>query len=78
MAGATNTNMKGPRGVSDQAVRDKTGKGWDEWLSVLDRYAVKEKGHTQTAKHLQESWGVSSWWAQCITVRYEWERGLRT
>ena len=78
MTGTTNAKMKGPRGISDQSVRDKTGKGWDEWLSVLDRYGAREKGHTQTAKDLQENWGVSPWWAQCITVRYEWERGLRT
>jgi hypothetical protein len=38
---------------------------------------MKEQGHRLTAKHLQEAYGVSPWWAQAGTIRYEYERGLR-
>ncbi len=37
----------------------------------------KEKGHTLTAKYLNEHYGISPWWAQAATIRYEWERGIR-
>jgi hypothetical protein len=67
----------GPRGFSDEAVRTKTGKGWDEWRAILDAWGMKEQGHRLTAKHLQEAYGVSPWWAQAGTIRYEYERGLR-
>ena len=67
----------GYRRISDEAVRTKTGKGWEEWFSILDTWRVKEKGHTKSAKHLREDYGLSPWWAQAVTIRYEWERGLR-
>jgi len=35
------------------------------------------KGHTQAAKYLRDKHGLSDWWAQAVTIRYEWERGLR-
>ena len=67
----------GSRAISDETVRAKTGKGWDEWFSILDTWGMQEQGHTLTAKHLRENHGLSGWWAQTVTVRYEWERGLR-
>lgn len=67
----------GFRRISDEAVRAKTGKGWKEWFGILDEWGMKEKGHTLTAKHLREHCEVSAWWAQAVTIRYEWERGLR-
>ena len=65
------------RDMSDQAVRAKTGKGWKEWFKILDKWGMQEKGHTLTAKHLEQQYGLNSWWAQAVTIRYEWERGLR-
>jgi len=65
------------RSIRDETVRAKTGKGWDEWFAILDAWGSKEKGHTQSAKHLREHYELSPWWAQTVTIRYEWERGLR-
>ncbi len=67
----------GFRRISDEAVREKTDKGWQEWFAILDKWSMKEQGHTKTAKYLQERYGLSPWWAQAVTIRYEWERGLR-
>jgi hypothetical protein len=68
----------GPRGFSDETVRAKTGKSSQDWYAILDEWGAKEKGHTATAKYLRDELGVSPWWAQSLTVRYEYERGLRT
>ena len=73
----TRTNAEGPRGFSDETVRDKTGKSSAEWHAILDAWDGPSKGHTKMARYLVEEHGVSGWWAQSITVRYEWERGLR-
>jgi len=72
--------MSKPRGepaISEETLKTKTGKSWAEWLSILDSWGASEKGHKQTARYLGEVWGVSAWWAQSITVRYERESGLR-
>ena len=68
---------KGNLRISDESVREKTGKGWEEWHSILDEWDVKKHGHTLTAKHLSEDLGVSPWWAQAITNHYERTRGLK-
>jgi hypothetical protein len=70
-------NKRGPRGISEEAVRAKTGVGWDEWFAILNAWNAPERGHTASARYLREEHGVDPWWAQSITVRYEWERGLR-
>lgn len=68
----------GTRRISDEAVRAKTGKDWEEWFRVLDAWGASESGHTASAKYLRDEHGVSAWWAQAVTIRYEYERGLRS
>ena len=63
--------------IGDDAVRAKTGRVWREWFTILGRYNLKKKGHTLAAKHLWEKHGLSAWWAQAVTIRYEWEKCLR-
>lgn len=67
----------GTRRISDEVVKARTGKSSKRWYSILDKWGMKKKGHTLTARHLREKYRVSPWWAQVITIRYEWERGLR-
>ena len=62
--------------ISDDAVRKKTGKGWEHWFSLLDKEGAKKMDHKHIAKHL-DSLGIPGWWCQMITVTYERERGLR-
>ena len=63
--------------ISDDAVKAKTDKAWNEWFSILHKFNLKKKGHTRAAKYLREKHGLSGWWAQAVTIRYEWEHGLR-
>ena len=44
---------------------------------ILDKFGLKAKVHTQAAKFLRDKHGLSDWWAQAVTIRYEWEKGLR-
>jgi hypothetical protein len=67
----------GPRGFRDEAIRAKTGKSSLEWYTILDTWGATTRGHTATAKHLRDLHGLSPWWAQAVTNRYEWERGVR-
>ena len=63
--------------ITDDAVRAKTDRVWQDWFNILDKFDLKEKGHTQAAKYLRDKHALSDWWAQAVTIRYEWERGLR-
>jgi hypothetical protein len=64
-------------GVGDDAVREATGKTWDEWFRRLDRAGAKGMTHGAIARHLSEKEGVPDWWCQMVTVGYEQARGLR-
>jgi hypothetical protein len=64
--------------ISEEAVKAATGKGWNEWFKILDRFDVEANGHRLAAKHLSEKHKLGPWWSQAVTIRYEWERGLRT
>lgn len=63
--------------ISDDAVRAKTGRGWDEWFARLDAVGATRMDHAAIARHLSEQEGVPPWWAQMVTVSYEQARGMR-
>ena len=61
--------------LSDVKLKEKTGKIWKEWSKILDKMKAKDIGHTETAKKLSQDFGLSGWWAQFVTIRYEKEKG---
>ncbi len=62
---------------SDDKVRAATGRRWEEWFSILDRWGGQERKHAATAAFLVEQHGVPGWSAQSITMWYERARGMR-
>lgn len=64
-------------GISSEAVLKATGKGWSEWLAVIDGAGGAELTHAQIAAMLHEKLGVAGWWSQMVTVGYEQARGRR-
>ncbi len=64
-------------GVGCDAVRRATGKGWTEWLALLDAAGAADLPHSEIATLLHERHGVPGWWAQMVTVGYEQARGRR-
>ena len=58
-------------------VREKTGRTFDQWFKVLDKWGAKDKKHAEIARWLREEHEVDGWWAQSITGAYEQERGIR-
>jgi hypothetical protein len=63
--------------MSGEAVRSRTGRGWDEWFALLDSWGARSRTHTEIARWLVVEHDVSGWWAQTVTVAYEQERGMR-
>ena len=63
--------------VSDEKMREATGKSHEDWFAVLDAWGGTDHTHTEIARHVHDELGVDGWWAQSITVSYERARGLR-
>jgi hypothetical protein len=64
-------------GMSDRVVSSKTGRTWEEWVTLLDARGARSMIHRDIARYLNEEQGVAGWWAQTVTVGYERIRGLR-
>src|SRR5262245_18367923 len=71
------TATKRTAGISDAAVRKRTGKTWAEWFALLDKAGADQWPHKQIAAYLHDTLGCSGWWSQMVTVGYEQARGLR-
>ena len=72
--------VEGPRlATSDAVIREKTGRGWEEWFDLLDEWGAADLPHKEIARRVAAELGIESlaWHAQAITVSYERARGLR-
>lgn len=63
--------------VGDDAVREATGRRWEEWCDLIDAWPGNEQGHTAIAAWLRDELGVDGWWAQTVTLGYERITGRR-
>jgi hypothetical protein len=60
-----------------KGVHESTGRTFDQWFKVLDKWGAKDRKHGEIARWLREEHEVAGWWAQSITGAYEQERGIR-
>lgn len=85
--------------VSDAAVLKATGRGWEEWIRLLNTEGAAKLNHTEIARlivdkklieksraamqkqvgtpHRSSAEPSVGWWAQSITVGYEYATGRR-
>jgi hypothetical protein len=66
-----------PMPVSADKIKEATGRQWEQWFSILDRWGARDKKHGETAEFLMAEHDVEGWFAQAITVGYERARGMR-
>lgn len=64
-------------GMSDETVAAKTGCSWQRWVEALDYKGAASMSHKEIAEYVRETFGISGWWAQTVTVGYERIKGLR-
>ena len=50
-----------PPPVSDDAVRKATGRGWDEWFTILDAAGAVAWKHPDIARWVAAKYGISGW-----------------
>lgn len=64
-------------GMSDAAIKARTGCTWEKWVYVLDRKKAYQWPHKEIAQYVYDTYKVPGWWGQTITVGYERIKGLR-
>ena len=59
--------------LPDEDIRNSTGKTWEEWCHLLDRWDGQTKSLFTLSSYLLENHHVRRLWAQMIAVYYKWE-----
>ena len=57
-------------GMSDQAVKEATGRDWTQWVQWINEHGGADMTHKEIAKMIHDS-GLRGWWSQMVTVGYE-------
>ncbi len=65
--------------TSDTAIRERTGRGWEEWFDLLDAWGATERPHKEIARWVAAQLAIHplAWNAQAISASYERARGMR-
>jgi hypothetical protein len=65
--------------TSDEKIRQRTGRGWEEWFAMLDEWGAADRPHREIARWLAGEQGTVplAWNVQAIVGGYELTRGLR-
>jgi hypothetical protein len=64
-------------GISDEKVREATGRTPAEWEEMLDARGGADLSHKQVVALLEELGVESGWWMQMLAVDYERRKGKR-
>ena len=65
--------------TSDERIRERTGRGWEEWFDLLDEWGAAERPHREISRWVADQLDIGPlvWEAQAVTSSYERTRGLR-
>ena len=68
-----------PLATSDENIRRRTGRGWEEWFDLLDDWGAADRPHREIARRLAEEQGAEPLArnVQAVVGSYERARGLR-
>ncbi|MGQ0648913.1 MAG: hypothetical protein ACT4P7_15250 [Gemmatimonadaceae bacterium] len=64
-------------GMSDDKIKEKTNRTWEQWTRVLDGHDAEKMVHGDIARLVNTTYHVGDWWTQAVTVGYERIKGLR-
>ncbi|HEV2813071.1 MAG TPA: hypothetical protein VGW10_07460 [Solirubrobacteraceae bacterium] len=62
-----------PLATSDAGIRERTGRGWEEWFDLLDEWGAADRSHRDIARWVADELGIDPlvWEAQAVTMSYE-------
>ncbi len=56
--------------VSDEQVKEKTGKKISDWINILDKFDASAKKSNDVVAFLQSDYSVPRYWARTLTTHY--------
>lgn len=64
---------------SDERIRERTGRGWEDWFALLDGWGAPELPHTEIARRVAAELDLDplAWNVQAVVTSFEWTRGMR-
>ena len=79
LAASAQDGSEPPLPTSDQTIRERTGRGWEQWFDQLDEWGAAERGHREIARWVAGQLAVEplAWNAQAVTLGYERARAGR-
>src|SRR3954451_13772090 len=59
--------------TSDATIRERTGRGWEEWFDLLDEAGAADMNHREIARRLAAEQGADllAWNVQAVVGSYE-------
>jgi uncharacterized protein YndB with AHSA1/START domain len=65
--------------TTDEAIRERTRRGWEEWFDQLDEWGAEDMTHRDIARRVAAELAIDplAWNTQAITMSYERTRGMR-
>ena len=63
--------------LTDATIRERTGRGWEEWFDLLDDWGAPDKPQEEASAWVSEEHGIDRWGSQAVTINYHRARGLR-
>src|SRR2546421_11362290 len=54
--------------TSDEKIRERTGRGWEDWFELLDEWGAADRSHREIARWVAAQQGIEplAWNAQAI------------
>jgi hypothetical protein len=78
LAAESSSPTEGPAlSVSEEVIRERTGRGWEEWFDLLDGIGAPDRPRSELLEWARSEHGLDGWSAQAVTINYERARGLR-
>src|SRR3954452_24050601 len=63
--------------TSDETIRERTGRGWEEWFDLLDDWGAAEKTHREIARWLAGQQGIHPLAGNAQAIAGSYERARR-
>ena len=76
-ASAADSDLPTRKLISDERLLEATGRTRKQWFKALDKAGAQDWDHKRIARWLGGKHEVDGWWAQSVTVDYEYARGKR-
>lgn len=67
---------KGYQDIKEEVFVKRTGKNFEDWQKILDRFDVKKNGRSAAVRFLKKVYKVNAWWSHVVVIRYEFEKNI--